>query len=188
MKSAKCILFIFLVFLILIPACTSQRTGGTVKDKGNQIELKTNDHVVNGVKTGQVNDTFVIFTANPVLTPDSLTYLDGYFVVIPKKDVDDLKKQYGNFVDTMNKGHDLAREKTRRLRIIAFDGTVQKRINEIIKLNSKRLYPVAKLTLDNLTVAEMYYKNSRVFLSGNVANQCLVRKIEVLEKNYSLTK
>ena len=188
MKAVKGVMCIFLALLVLIPACTSQRNGGTIQDKGNQIELKTKDHFVQGVKMAPINDTFIIFTANPVLDPGSLTYLDGYFIALSKKDADELKKQYGNFVDTLNKGHNLAREKSQHFNIIALDGTVQKQMKQIVKLNSKRLYPVVKCTMDALTIAELSYKNNRVFLSGNLQKQYLVKKLEVLEDNYSLTK
>jgi hypothetical protein len=186
MKTNRGIIYIFAIVLVVLSACTSSRTGGTIRDKGNQIELTTKDHSVKAAKMAQVNDTFIIFTANPVFSPDSLKYLDGRIIVMPKKDADQLKVQYGNFVDVENKGHDTARKSIRRLSLIAADGTTQKQIKKLIELNSRKLYPLIKLSMTELQVTELLYQKSKVFLSGDMGKQYLVSKIEIIEENHSL--
>ena len=110
MKTNRGIIYIFAIVLVLLTACTSSRTGGAIQDKGKQIEITTKDHSVKALKMASLEDTFVLFTANPVFYPDSLKYLDGRIIVMPKKDADQLKAQYGNFVDAQNKGHDIAKK------------------------------------------------------------------------------
>ena len=186
MKTNRGIIYIFAIVLVVLSACTSSRTGGTIRDKGNQIELTTKDHSVKAVKLAQVNDTFILFTANPIFSPDSLKYLDGRIIVMPKKDADQLKVQYGNFADPENKGHDAARKSIRRLSLIAADGPTQKQIKKLIKLNSLKLYPLIKLSMTELQVTELFYQKSKVFLSGDIGKQYLVSKIEIIEKNHPL--
>ncbi len=177
---------IFAVMLVLLAACTSPRTGGTINDKGDHIEIMTQDHSVKAIKTGALEDTFVLFTANRFLYPDSLKYLDGHIIVMTKKDADQLKVHYGNFVDAQNKGHDIARKSIRYYSLLAADGTTQKQINKLIDLNSHKNYPLIKLSMEGIKVTDLMYKNSKVTLSGDIGNQYLVKKIEILEKNHPI--
>ncbi len=186
MKTNRGIIYIFAIVLVVLAACTSSRTGGTVQDKGKQIEITTKDHSVKALKMASVQDTFVLFTANPVFSPDSLKYLDSRIIVMPKKDADQLKAQYGNFVDAENKGHEPARKSIRRLSLIAADGKTQKQIKKLIELNSHKQYPLIKLSMTEFQVAELLYQKSKVFLSGDLGKQYLVSKIEILENNYPL--
>jgi hypothetical protein len=186
MKTRQGIFSIFTilaVMLVLLTACTSQRTGGTVSDKGDHIEITTQDHSVKAMKAGAMEDTFVVFTANRILNPDSLKYLDGHLVTMTKKDADQLKAQYGDFTNTLNKGHDIARKSVKYFSLLAADGTVQKQINKLIKLNSQRKFPLIKISMDEIKVTDLMYKNSKVTLSGEFGKQYLVNKIDILENN-----
>jgi hypothetical protein len=186
MKTRRGIFSIFAVVLLLLAACTSPRTGGTINDKGDHIEITTQDHSVKALKTGAMEDTFVVFTANRLLYPDSLKYLDGHIIVLPQKEADRLKAQYGNFVDAQNKGHDIARKSIRFYNLLAADGTTQKRINKLIELNANRKYPLIELSMEGIKVTDLMYKNSKVTLTGDFGNQFLVKKIKILEKNYPI--
>ncbi|MGD0209391.1 MAG: hypothetical protein ABSC14_00240 [Desulfomonilia bacterium] len=186
MKTNRGVIYIFAIVLVVLAACTSSRTGGAIHDKGKQIEITTKDHSVKALKMASLEDTFVLFTANPVLSPDSLKYLDSHIIVMPKKDADQLKVQYGNFVDVQNKGHDTARKSIRHLSLIAADGTTQKQIKKLIALNSHKLFPLIKLSMTELQVTELLYQKSKVFLSGDLGKQYLVSKIEIIEENYPL--
>jgi len=179
-------IFIFAIVLVLLTACTSSRTGGAIQDKGKQIEITTKDHSVKALKMASLEDTFVLFTANPVLYPDSLKYLDGRIIVMPKKDADQLKAQYGNFVDAQNKGHNIAKKSIRYYSLIAVDGTAQKQIKKLIDLNSHRQFPLIKLSMTELQVTELLYQKSKVFLTGDIGKNYLVSKVEILEDNYPL--
>jgi hypothetical protein len=180
------ILFFVLVLLLVIPACSSSRSGGHIQDKEKEIELTTKDHSVKAIKIAPLEDTFVLFTVNPVLFPDSLKYLDARIIVIAKKEADQLKAKYGSFVVPENKGHSIARGLTKHYSLIAADRTVQKQIKKLIDLNSHRFFPVIKLSMTELNVTELYYNKSKVMLSGEIGKQYLVKKIEILEENYPL--
>jgi hypothetical protein len=184
-KTTRGFLCIFLVLLFLVAACTS-RTGGSIEDKGNTIELKAQNHTVKALKMKPMDGTFVLFTANVVPYPESLTYLDGRIIVMPKEEADKLKAQYGNFVDTENKGHELARKSVRYFSLIAMDRPTQKQIKKLIDLNSHKRYPLIKLSMTELRVTELLYKKSKVYLSGDVGKQYVVSKIEILEENHPL--
>lgn len=186
MKTIRGTMLFILVLLLVIPACSPSRTGGDIKDKGGEIELTTQDHSLTAVKLDPVEDTYVLFIANPVLFPDSLKYLDGEIVVIPKKYTDKLKKTYGKFIDPEDKGHSTARKLSRRFSLIAADRAVQKQIRKINELSAKKFLPVIKLSMTELAIKELTHKKSKVFLSGNLATQYLVTKIEILEENYPL--
>ena len=186
MKTVRGILFFVLVLLLVIPACSSSRSGGDIKDKGAEIELTTKDHSVKAIKMGPVEDTFVLFTANPVIFPDSMKYLDARIIVIAKKEADRLKIKFGSFVDPESKGHSIARNISRRFSLIAADKTVQEQIKKIIDLNSRKFFPVIKLSMTELNVSELSYQKTKVLLSGNMAKQYLVKKIEILEENHPM--
>jgi len=186
MKIVRCAFIGFLVSLLLIPACSSPRTGGEIKDNGKEIELTSKEHSVKAFKLDPIEDTFVVFTANHVSFPESMNYMDGDIIVLTKKDADQIKGKFGNFVLDKNKGHQTAGKLSRRYCLIGVDGKAQKKIKRLIKLNSRRLYPVVKITMSEIMVKELIYKNSKVFLSGSLAKQNLVTKIEILEENYPL--
>jgi hypothetical protein len=187
MKTIRGLLFIILLLLLVIPACSSSRSGGDIKDKGNEIELTTKDHYVKAIKMAPVEDTFVLFTVHPVIFPDSMKYLDARIVVITKKETDQLKATYGSIVAPENKkGHSIARSLIKRYSLIAADRTAQKQIQKLIDLNSRGLFPVIKLSMTGLRVSELSYKKSKVFLSGELGMQYLVKKIEILEENHPL--
>ncbi len=186
MKSIRLISYIFLGLLILLTACTQSRTGGTIHDNGKQIEITTKDHSVKALKIRTLEDTFVLFTANPVSYPEAMNYLDGRIIVMPKKEADQLKAQYGNFVDVENKGHVIARKSIRYYSLIAADRTTQNKIKKLIALNSRKQFPLVKLSMTELKVTDLLYKNSKFVLSGNVGKNYLVSKIEILDKNYAL--
>jgi hypothetical protein len=186
MKTIRGILFFVLVLLLVIPACSSSRSGGDIQDKGGEITLTTKDHSVKAIKMAPVEDTFVLFTVNPVIFPESMKYLDARIVVITKKEADQLKATYGSFVAPENKGHSIARSLSKRYSLIAADRTVQKQIKKLIDLNSRRFFPVIKISMTELKVAELTYQKSKVFLSGELVKQYLVKKIEILEENYPL--
>jgi hypothetical protein len=186
MKTVRGLLFFILVLLLVIPACSSSRSGGDIKDKGNEIELTTKDHSVKAIKMAPVEDTFVLFTVNPVIFPDSMKYLDARIIVIAKKEADQLKATYGNFVAPENKGHSIAKSLIKRYSLIAADRMAQKQIQKLIDLNSRKLFPVIKLSMMELKVSELSYKKSKVFLSGELGRQYLVKKIEILEENHPL--
>jgi hypothetical protein len=186
MKTIKGLLFFVLVSLLVIPACSSSRSGGDIKDKGNEIELTTKDHSLKAIKMAPMEDTFVLFTANPVIFPDSIKYLDADIIVIAKKEADQLKATYGSFIAPESKGHSKARSLTKHYSLIAADRTVQKQIKKLIALNSRSLYPVIKLSMIELTVSELSYHKSKVFLSGEIGKQYLVKKIEILEENHPM--
>jgi hypothetical protein len=132
-----------------------------------------------------VEDTFVLFTVNPVIFPDSIKYLDARIIVIAKKEADELKAKFGNFVAQENKGHSIARSLTKRYSLIAADETAQKQLKKLIDLNSRKFFPVIKLSMTELTVSELSYKKSPVFLSGALGKQYLINKIEILEENHT---
>jgi hypothetical protein len=187
MKTNRGVFYALAVMLILLSACSSSRTGGTINDKGDQIELTAKEHVVKAFKIGPVaEDTFVLFTANPFFYPDSMKYLDGRVIVMAKKDVDKLKTQYGDFSNIENKGHAEARKSIRYMSIIAADGATQKQLKKLIELNSRKSYPLIKLSMQELKVTELIYKKSKVVLSGNVGKQYLISKISILEDNFKL--
>ena len=50
MKTNRGIIYIFAIVLVVLSACTSSRTGGTIQDKGKQIEITTKDHSVKALK------------------------------------------------------------------------------------------------------------------------------------------
>jgi len=185
MKTIRGFLYIFLMLLVLLPACTS-RTGGSIKDEGNTIELTTKVHSVKALKMAPIEGTFVLFTTRTVSHPDSLAYLDGRFIVMPKEDADKLKAEYGNFVDYENKGHDAARKSIRYLSLIAADKPTQKQIKKLMTLATGNHYPLIKLSMTELRVSELLYNKSKVFLSGDMGKQYLVSKIEILEENHRL--
>jgi hypothetical protein len=186
MKTIRGLLFFILVLLLVIPACSSPRSGGDIKDKGNEIELTTKDHSVKAIKMAPVEDTFVLLTVHPVIFPDSMKYLDARIIVLTKKEADQLKAKYGSFVASDNKGNSIARSFIKRYSLIAADRTAQKQIQELIDLNSRKLFPVIKLSMTELTVTELSYQKSKVFLSGELGKQYLVKKIEILEENHPL--
>jgi hypothetical protein len=185
-KSNRGTLYLFAIVLILLVSCTPSRKGGTIQDKGKEIDLITKDYSVKALKLAPVEDTYVVFTANPVSFPDSIKYLDGYIIVIPQKDCDELKKQFGNFIDMQNAGHNVAVKKIHKFQLIAADKNGQKQLEKIIELNSRNMYPVIKLNMDELSVFELSYNNIKVHLSPNVSKQYLVKKIEILQRNYSI--
>ena len=187
MKTNRGVFYALAIMLILLSACSSPRTGGTINDKGDQIELTAKEHSVKAFKVGSAaEDTFVLFTANSVFYPDSLKYLDGRIIVMAKKDVDQLKTQYGNFSDIENKGHAEAKKSIRYVSIIAADGATQKQVKKLIELNTRKFYPLIKLSMQELKVTDLSYKKSKVVLSGNVGKQYLISKISILEDNYKL--
>ena len=186
MKTIRGLLFFILVLLLVIPACSSSRSGGDIKDKGGEIGLTTKDHSLKAVKMAPLEDTFVLFTVNPVIFPDSMKYLDARIIVIAKKETDQLKANYGSFVVPENKGHSIARSLSKHYSLIAADRTVQKQIKKLIDLNSRRFFPVIKLSMTELRVTELSYQKSKVFLSGELGKQYLVKKIEILEENHPL--
>ncbi len=188
MKTIRGFLFFILVLLLVLPACSSSstRSGGDIKDTGKEIALTTKDHSVKAVKMAPVEDTFVLFTINPVVFPESIKYLDARIIVMTKKDADELKTKFGNYVDPENKGYTIARGLSKRYKLIAADGTVQKQIKKLIDLNSRKFFPVTKLSMTELTISELSFKNSKVFLTGEIGRQFLVKKIEILEDNYPL--
>jgi hypothetical protein len=186
MKTLRGLLFFILVLFLVIPACSSSRSGGDIKDKGGEIELTTKDHSVKAIKMAPVEDTFVLFTINPVIFPDSMKYLDARIIVLAKKDVDQLKAKFGSFVVPENKGHSIARSLTKRYSLIAADRTVQKQIKKLIDLNSRKFFPVITISMTELKVAELTYQKSKVFLSGELGKAYLVKKIEILEENHPL--
>jgi hypothetical protein len=184
MRDIRCTLYILLVMLVFIPSCTSSRTGGTITDKGNFIELATTDLSMKALKKAPIEDTFVLFSVNPVIYPDSLKYLDGRIIAMPKKDADQLKAQYGNFVFPENKGHNIAKNSIRYISLIAADGKTQKKIKKLIDLNSQRKFPLIKASMTELQVTELLYKKSKVLLSGEIGKNFLISKVEILEENY----
>jgi hypothetical protein len=186
MKTIRGILFFILVLLSVIPACSSSRSGGDIKDKGGEIELTTKDLSVKAIKMAPVEDTFVVFTANPVVFPESMKYLDANIIVIAKKEADQLKATYGNFVAQENQGHSKARSLSKHYNLIAADRTVQRQIKKLIESNSHKFQPIIKLSATELRVSELSYHKSKVFLSGELGKQYLVKKIEILEENYPL--
>jgi hypothetical protein len=185
MKTIRGFLYIFLMLLVLLPACTS-RTGGSIKDEGNTIELTTKVHSVKALKMAPIEGTFILFTARPVPHPDSLAYLDGRFIVMPKEDADKLKAEFGNFVDYENKGHETAKKSIRYLSLIAADKSTQKQVKKLMTLATGNHYPLIKLSMTELRVSELLYNKSKVFLSGDLGKQYLVSKIEILEENHRL--
>jgi predicted small secreted protein len=186
MKALRGVLYILLAMLVLIPACTSSKTGRDIKDAGGSIELTTKDHSMKALKKSQVQDTYVIFVANPVIRPESISYLDGRIVVLSGKDADQLKAQFGNFVQAENKGHAVARKSIQRFSLIAADLTVQEQIKKIIELNSLKQYPLVKLSMTELQVTELFYKKSKVLLNGSTGKNYLLSKVEIIKESYPL--
>jgi hypothetical protein len=187
MKTIRGFLFFILVLLFVLTACSSSsRSGGDIKDKGNEIELTTEDLSLKATKIGPVEDTFTLFTINPIIFPDSMKYLDARIIVIPKKEADLLKAKFGNFTVLENKGHSIARSLTKRYSLIAADGTTQKQLKKLIDLNSRKFFPVIKISMTELKVSELSYLKSKVFLSGELGKQYLVKKIEILEEKHTL--
>ena len=185
MKINRGFLFISLLLLVLLPACSS-RTGGTIIDKGNQIELNDGKHSIKASKMAPVNGTFVLFTANSVINPESLSYLDGKLIVMPKEDADRLKSQYGNFASTDNKGHEEGRKSIKRLALLAADNKVQKQIKKLIDINKKGFYPLIKLSMTEIRVTDLIFNKTSVVLTGDFQVHYLVSKIDILEDNYPL--
>jgi hypothetical protein len=185
MKTIRCILYVSVLLLVLLPACSS-RTGGTIQDKGNQIELTTENHSVKASKMASINGTFVLFTANPVAADPALAYLDGRIIVMTKETADRLKSQYGNFVDANNKGHAEATKSIRHLSLLAADRQAQKQIKKLIELNTLRFFPLIKLSMTEIRVTDLLFKKSKVFLSGDLQKHYLVSKIDIIEDNYPL--
>lgn len=187
MKKNRVVLSAMAVMLILLCACSSSRTDGKISDKGDSIELAAKEHTVKAFKTGQpAEDTLIVFTANPFFYPDSMKYLDGRIIVMPKADADKLKAQYGNFAEVENKGHTQARKSIRYISVLAADGDTQKQMKKLIELNSKKQFPLIKISMQELKVTELVYKKSKVVLSGEVGKQYLVSKISILEESYKL--
>jgi hypothetical protein len=172
--------------LMLVPACTSSKTDRNIKDTVDSIELTTMDHSMKALKKAQIQDTYVIFTANPVIQPQSISYLSGRIVALPEKEADQLKAQFGNFSETENKGHAVARKSIQRFSLIAKDRTVQEQIKKLIELNSRKQYPLVKLSMTELQVTELFYKKSKVFLSGVTGKNYLLNKVEILKESYPL--
>jgi hypothetical protein len=186
MKAIRGVLYIFLAMLVLIPACTSSKTGQDIKDAGDSIELTTTDHSMKALKKAKVQDTYVIFMANPVIHPESISYLNGRIIALSEKDADQLKAQFGNFVQAENKGHAVARKSIQRFSLIAADRTVQEQIKKLIELNSRKQYPLVKLSMTELQVTELSYKKSKVFLTGVTGKNYLLSKVEILKESYPL--
>ena len=185
MKTIRGIVYISVLLLVLVPACSS-RTGGTIKDTGNQIEITTKDHSVKASKMASVSGTFVLFTANPIFADPALSYLDGRIIVMPKQEADRLKSQYGNFVDANNKGHAEAIKSVRHLSLLAANKEAQKQIKKLIELNTQRFFPVINLSMTEVRVTDLLFKKSKVFLSGDLQKHYLVSKIDIIEDNYHL--
>lgn len=177
--------FSMVLILLLVVSCTS-RSGGSISDKGNMIELKTGEHEVKAIKGNVEEGTYVLFGARAVRSPGSLTYADGRLALMPKADFDRFKAGFGNFRQRSNQGFKDARKTVRRVTVIAQDGPVQDKIKKFIEQKSDRArrdeLPVIKLTMTELRVLELKYKKKPVYLSGDVGKQYLVTKIETLNK------
>ncbi len=174
-----------ILILLLVASCTS-RTGGTISDKGNIIELKTKEHEVKAVKGNVEEGTYILFGARDLKNPESLTYVDGKLAIMPLEDFHRFKTAYGDFKQRENKGFKEARKTLRRITVIALDGPTQGKIKKFIEQKAvrtgKQALPVIKLTMTELRVLELKYQKKPVFLSGDVGKQYLISKIEVLKE------
>ncbi|HPI93200.1 MAG TPA: hypothetical protein PK350_08705 [Deltaproteobacteria bacterium] len=176
--------FSMVLVLLLAVACTS-RSGGTVSDKGDSFELKTQNHEVKAVKGNVEEGTFVLFGARSLKNPESLTYVDGKLVIMSEDDFNRFKSQYGDFKDRSNTGFREARKTLRRITVIAADGPIQKKIKKLVEQkadkNRKRTNPLIKLTMTEIRVIELKFKGKPVFLSGDLGKQYLVTNIEIVK-------
>jgi hypothetical protein len=178
-----------ILILLLAVSCTS-RSGGTLSDKGNLIELKTKEHEMKAVKGNVEEGLYVLLGARPTKQPESLAYLDGKLALMRQADFDRFKAQYGNFKDRKSPGFMEARRTVRRISVIAADGPTQKMIAKFIEQKAdsskKRTSPVIKLTMTQLQVLELKYQKKPVYLSGDIGKQYLITKIEIVKQDYPL--
>ena len=183
MMKLRCVSMVLI--LLLVASCTS-RSGGTISDKGNVIELKTKDHEVKAIKGTVEEGTYILFGARSMKNPESLTYVDGKLAIMPLEDFERFKAEYGDFKQRTSKGFKSARKTVRRITVIALDGPTQDKVKKFIEQKSdrtkKQALPVIKLSMTELRVLELKFKKNTVFLSGDVGKQYLVSKIEVLRE------
>lgn len=186
MKVMSKLRLVFTVFILLLVASCTSRSGGTITEKGNTLELKTKEHVVKAIKGNVEQGTYVVFGARSMKNPESVAYVDGKLAIMPQSDFDRFKAEYGDFRQRTNKGFREARKTLRRITVIGLDGPTQDKIKEFIELKAdrsrKNVLPVVKLTMTELRVMELKYKKNPVFLSGDVGKQFLISKIEVLKE------
>jgi len=179
-----------ILILLLMVSCSPSRTGGTISDKGNLIELKTPDHTVKAVKGKKEEGSFVIMSIRPVGNPDVMKYLDARMTVMPKETFDEYKAQMEAMKEKKTKNPaDLLklRKSVRRMAVIAENGKVQ---NTLKKLQGQmegkeRHHALVKISMTDVMVMELMHKDKPVFLSGDLGKHYLIHSMEILQDNYA---
>lgn len=176
-----------ILLLVLAASCTS-RTGGTLTDKGNIIELTTKDHIVKAMKIAPDQGEYILLGANAVTEPQSLAYLDGRLIVMGREDFETIKSQYGDIKGKDSTGNVAARKKIRRLNVIAVDRPTQKIIRSFIdaRMKRSRKHPLISLTMTELRVIDLKHQGKQVYLTGDVGKHYLVSKIQIVNEDTPL--
>jgi hypothetical protein len=184
-KKYLAITCVLLALLMLIPSC-SPKADRSIQDQGGMIILSTKNHTVKAVKTASIDGTYILYHAETLLDPESLSYLDGRIAAMTKEDAEKLKAENGNVRKQENQGNAGGEENIRYYNFIAANKPVQEQLKLLMGLASKKFHPVIEVSMTEIRVTDLIYRKSKVFLSGDVQRQYLVDKIRILEENHQL--
>jgi hypothetical protein len=161
-------LFISLVLLLSLSSCTS-RSGGSIKDQGGTIVLSSDDQVMTATRGNTLEETLVVLGVEPVLDPEAMAYIDGRIAAVRPEDAGSLL---------------LGGNSVQHLTLVASNRLTQKQIRALTDMISRKSHPLISVSLTELQVTELTFRDAKVYLSGEVQRQYLVNKISIVRENY----
>lgn len=174
-----------MVLILLLAASCTSRSGGSISEKGNTIELKTEQHVVKAVKGTVQEGAYVLMSARSVDQPESLTYLDGRLSLLSQGDFDRFMKMQNRPDEMSREDFMKMRKSLKRVSVIAENGPIQAKIKRLSGEQSKNAHPLIEISMTELQVVELKHLDKPIFLSGDVGKHYLVSKLKVLRDDYA---
>jgi len=159
---------ISLALLLPFNSCTS-RSGGSIRDLGETIVLTTGNQVMTAIKGRSLEETLVLVGSEPVLAPEAMAYVDSRIAAVRPEDVGLLL---------------LGGSNVQHLTLVASNRLTQKQIRVLVGMMSRKSHPMISVSLTELQVTDLTFRNSKVYLSGDVQRQYLVNKVSIIKEKY----
>jgi len=111
----------------------------------------------------------VLVGSEPLLAPDTMAYVDGRVAAVRPEDVGSLL---------------LGGSNVQHLTLVASNRLTQNQIRAIMEMISRKSHPVISVSLTELQVTGLTFRDAKVYLSGDVQRQYLVNRIRIIKEKY----